>query len=186
MIRAVYNVPVKSKGDSHYAQISGVMSFFSDINVGMSVTGSYQSITSVFNEIGAGAKSTCPAESCAPSTSSTRLCPLPTYGPLTVTIPAPLTVTLTNRSKNATSTPASVPQKSHHKVTTMPSVLKSSSSPSTAFLNTSSPFSPEPTVTSGSQHENFGSKIASYPFGSTSIGVWAVIILGIFGVAVFL
>lgn len=172
VIHAAYSLPEKSRGEVYYAHISGVMSFFSDIKTGMPSTGIDPGITSVFDEFSAGPQ--------------TQSCGRPTFGPLTMRIPPPLTVTPTNRSQNATSTPASLPRKSHHKVTTVPSVLKSSSSPSTAFLNTSSPFSPEPTVTPGSQHANFGSKIASYPFGSTSIGVWAVIILGIFGVAVFL
>lgn len=184
IIHAAYNLQEHSRGIAQ-ASISSAVSFFDDFENGNLRSDINQRITSVFAEIGAGPTRACQAEYCAASTSSTQSCSLPTNVPMTINISALPTETNNNSFTKPASTHTALSKKSTPKVT-MSSVPQSSSSPSSALSNISRPLSPVPTETPGSQHANFGSKIAFYPLGSTSIGVWAVIILGIFGVAILL
>lgn len=181
IIHAAYSLPETSRGNAR-SSISSAVSFFNDFENGNLRSDINQPITSVFAEISAGPTGACQGKHCAASTSSAQSCSLPTNIFMAIASP---TETLNKSFTKPASTGMALSHKSTPKVT-MPSVPKSSSSPETAFSNISRPSSPIPTVTPESRHASFGSRISSYPFGSTSIWVWAVIILGILGVAVLL
>lgn len=95
------------------------------------------------------------------------------------------TVFSTYSVEKSTSTRTASKQNSTHRVTP-PTVSASSYLPTSAVSNISRSFSPVPSSIPEPQSANLGTRTTSRPFESKSIGICAVTILGVLGLAVFL